>query len=185
MRGNVADQDLTNYALNELPPDERFYVESMLAVSEECRHDVYRMLDLSEMLKEGFAQQEEGAALMLDESQRSNVLTVPRWQWRGFLQRAAAVAFFAAGTAYAVKHPAMWQWGGAADRIAGAGTAVQVMVDDVQSKGLPTSAKELVTRMLGAAKSSGGTELQFISAPAVCTPPTILDMPAMPEVVEM
>ncbi len=54
MRGKITDQDLTDYALNELPPNERLYVESMLGVSEECRGDVYQMLDLGEMLKEGF-----------------------------------------------------------------------------------------------------------------------------------
>ena len=52
MRGKVSDQDLTDYALNELPPNERLYVESMLGVSEECRNDVYAMLEMGEMLKE-------------------------------------------------------------------------------------------------------------------------------------
>jgi anti-sigma factor RsiW len=47
MRGRLTEQDLTDYALNELPPDERLYTESMLAVSEECRDDIYRMLELS------------------------------------------------------------------------------------------------------------------------------------------
>ena len=50
MRGRLTEQDLTDYALNELPPDERLYVESMLGVSEECRNDVVQMLELSEML---------------------------------------------------------------------------------------------------------------------------------------
>ena len=107
MRGKVTDQDLTDYALNALSADERLYVESMLAVSEECRHDVYQMLEVSEMLREGFEEQEEGASLLLDETQREKVLTVPRWQWRGFIQRAAAVALLAAGTAYAVSKGAL------------------------------------------------------------------------------
>ena len=34
MRGKLTEQDLTNYALNELPPDERLYAESILGVSE-------------------------------------------------------------------------------------------------------------------------------------------------------
>ena len=43
MRGKISDQDLTNYALNDgLDSRERLYVESMLAVSEECRQDIYR-----------------------------------------------------------------------------------------------------------------------------------------------
>ncbi len=42
MRGKISDQDLTDYALNELQPESGSIVESMLAVSEECRHDIYR-----------------------------------------------------------------------------------------------------------------------------------------------
>ena len=64
MRGKVSDQDLTNYALNELSAEDRLYVESMLGISEECRHDVYQMLDLGEMLKEGFEGNEDAAALL-------------------------------------------------------------------------------------------------------------------------
>ena len=174
-----------DYALNELRPDERFYVESMLAVSDECRHDVYRTLDLSEMLKEGFEQEEDAKSILLNDEQRCKVLAVPRWHWRGVLQKVAAVALVAAGSAYAVKHPGIWQNGAAAERLGKAGQAVQVMVADMQNKGLAKSAEEFTSRILGAAKASDGTELQFISAPAVCTPPTLLDMPAMPDVMDM
>ena len=73
MRGKVSDQDLTDYALNELPPNERLYVESMLGISEECRNDVYRTLDLSEMLKEGL-ELEEDPTFTLDAEQRNRVL---------------------------------------------------------------------------------------------------------------
>src|SRR5687767_2364860 len=132
MRGKVTDQDLTDYALNELRPDERFYVESMLAVSDECRHDVYRMLDLSEMLTEGFEQEEDAKSILLNDEQRSKVLAVPRWHWRGILQKAAAVAILAAGTAYAVKSPALWQNGGAADKLAKTSETVKDMVSDIQ-----------------------------------------------------
>ena len=92
MRGKVTDIDLTNYALNELPPEERLYVESMLGVSEECRNDVYQMLELGEMLKEGYEFQEEQALLTLDETQRSKVLAVSSWNFRALLRQAAAPA---------------------------------------------------------------------------------------------
>ena len=59
MRGKLSDQDLTNYALNELEARERLYVESMLAVSVECRDDVYQMIDVAQMLEEGFEREEK------------------------------------------------------------------------------------------------------------------------------
>ena len=60
MRSEISDQDLTDYALNELGPEERLYVESMLAVSEECRNDVYEMIDMAMLLEKGF-EREDGA----------------------------------------------------------------------------------------------------------------------------
>ena len=54
MRGKISDQDLTDYALDELDPHERLYVESMLAVSEECRADVYDLIEYGQMIEEGF-----------------------------------------------------------------------------------------------------------------------------------
>ena len=59
MRGKISDQDLADYALNDLQPEERLYVESMLGVSEECRHDVYQMIELSQLLEEGFEKESD------------------------------------------------------------------------------------------------------------------------------
>ena len=50
MRGKLTDQDLTDYALNEMDAHQRLYVESMLAVSVECLNDVYEMLEVAHML---------------------------------------------------------------------------------------------------------------------------------------
>ena len=70
MRGKITDQDLTNYALNDgLEPSERLYVESMLAISEECRQDIYRNIEMSQMLETGF-ERLHGAAPMLTAEQR-------------------------------------------------------------------------------------------------------------------
>lgn len=174
MRGKVSDQDLTNYALNELPPNERLYVESMLAVSEECRGDVYQMLEIGEMLKEGFEADEAGADLLLDEEQRTKVLTVPRWNWRGLLRQAAAITLLAAGTAYTLTRPTFWQKGGAADKIAVAGGAVGDFVAGVSEKGLARSATEFTERLQALSVDSSTVEnpdMQYVAMPAVCTPP--------------
>ncbi len=184
MRGKVTDQDLTNYALNELSPEERLYVESMLAVSEECRNDVYQMLETSEMLKEGFEESEFGADLLLNDEQREKVLEVPRFHWRGFLQRAAAIALLAAGTAYTMTRPGLLGGHNATGNLATATEAVGSLVADVQTNGFARTAEEVTARLLKASMPVETSEFQFVAAPAVCTPP-IFDMPAMPEVVEM
>ncbi len=186
MRGKVSDQDLTDYALNELPPNERLYVESMLGISEECRNDVYRMLDLSEMLKEGL-ELEEDPSFTLDAEQRDRVLAVPAWTWSGFARRAAAVALLAAGVNFAVTRPAFWQEGGTVDKLATASQAVQTLVGDVQEKDLVKIAQEFSARIQAASlnATSSNAEFQFVSAPAVCTPPVWVDVPAISEIGEM
>ena len=92
MRGNLTEQNLTDYALNELQPEERFYVESMLACSEDCREDVYSTLELSELLKQGFDEDESTLPMELNEEQRTKVLEVPHWNFRTLLHKAAAIA---------------------------------------------------------------------------------------------
>jgi hypothetical protein len=176
MRGKITDQDLTDYALNELPPNERLYVESMLGVSEECRGDVYQMLDLGEMLKEGFEEDERkdelGAALLLNEEQRAKVLDVPRWNWMHFLRQAAAIALLAGGTAYVASRPDLW---------GSRGTNDQYAVSGVSGQGYASSPEELTNRTMAAsalAETPESDDLQFVmSGPAVCTPPVLGDMP--------
>ncbi len=186
MRGKVTDQDLTDYALNELPPDERLYVESMLAISEECRNDVYEMLDMSEMLKEGL-EAEEIPDFTLNEDQRSRVLFVPSWTFRGFFSKVAAIALLAVGTAYALTRPGVWQEGGTVDKLATAGQAVHTLVGEFQTRDLPKTAEELIARIQAASPSvDSGADFQLVSAPAaVCTPPVFVEMPAVADIVEM
>ena len=184
MRGRLTPQDLTDYALNELPPDERLYVESMLGVSEECRHDVYQMLELSELLKEGI-EHGDSDALTLNAEQRAKVLDVPAWHWRGFLQKAAAILLLSAGTAFIATRPGFWdKSGAAADKLASAGHAVQGMVADVQEKGFARSVEEFRSRLEKISTAAVETEWQFAAQPAVCTPPVWIDMP-LPEIAEM
>ena len=184
MRGRLTPQDLTDYALNELPPDERIYVESMLGLSEECRHDVYQMLELSELLKEGI-EQTDSDVLTLNAEQRAKVLEVPAWHWRGILQKAAAILLLSTGTAFIATRPGFWEKGGAAaDKLASAGHAVQGMVADVQEKGFARSVEEFRSRLEKISGTPMETEWQFAAQPAVCTPPVWIDMP-LPEIAEM
>jgi anti-sigma factor RsiW len=184
MRGRLTDQDLTDYALNELPPDERLYVESMLGISEECRNDVYQMLELGEMLKQGM-ERNDSDALTLNAEQRAKVLEVPAWHWRGILQKAAAILMLSAGTAFTATRPGFWDKGGvAADKLASAGQAVQGMVADVQEKGFARSVEEFRSRLEKISSTAMEPEWQFASQPAVCTPPVWVDMP-LPEIGEM
>lgn len=188
MRGKLTDQDLTDYALNELPPDERFYVESMLAVSEECREDVYRMLDLSEMLKEGL-ELEEDPAFTLDETQRNRVLDIPSWTWSGVIRRVAAVAILAAGVSYGATRPGVWNQGGTVDKLADAGQAVQSLVGNIQINDSSKSAEEFVARLKAAASAVAPsielTSGEFELAKSECTPLPVAQMPVMPDIVEM
>ncbi|MEO6741793.1 MAG: hypothetical protein ABIP20_16230 [Chthoniobacteraceae bacterium] len=186
MRGRLTNQDLTDYALNELPADERLYVESMLGVSEECRHDVVQMLELGEMLKDGM-QRDETDLLTLNAAQRSKVLDVPAWQWRGIFQKAAAIFLLSATTAFIATRPGFREKSGAAaDRIASAGQVMQGLVADVQEKGFARSVEEFRSRL---EKSSSQiaeatpADWQFAAQPAVCTPPVWID--PLPEIGEM
>ena len=107
MRGKVSDQDLTDYALNELGPEERLYVESILAVSEECRNDVYETIETALLLDEGFEREDTRApALALTAEQRMALLNVrmPNRFWH----RTAAVLAAAAAIALAFVHRDDW-----------------------------------------------------------------------------
>ncbi len=106
MRGQISDQDLTDYALNELGPEERLYVESMLAVSEECRNDVYEMIDTAMMLEQGFEREDGVTSLTLTTAQRQALLNVhvPSRVW----QRTAAVLAAAAAVAFAFVNKDAW-----------------------------------------------------------------------------
>ena len=106
MRGKLSDQDLTDYALNELDPAERLYVESMLAVSEECRNDVYEMIDTAMMIEEGFDRQENGEEWILTADQRAKLLDVK--MPNRFLRHTAAVLAAAAAVALAFVQRDLW-----------------------------------------------------------------------------
>jgi hypothetical protein len=95
VRSKLSDQDLTDYALDELGPEERLYVESMLAVSEECRHDVYETIDLAMSIEEGFEREEGRNELVeLTTEQRAALLSVqmPNRFWHRTAATVGAIA---------------------------------------------------------------------------------------------
>jgi hypothetical protein len=110
MRGKITDQDLTNYALNDgLDPQERLYVESMMTLSEECRQDIYRNLELSQMLETGFERLYGEAAPGLTAEQRAALIRPqPRRFGFGTFNRAAAILAMAACAAFALANPSLW-----------------------------------------------------------------------------
>ncbi|MHA3774054.1 hypothetical protein ACXR0O_21205 [Verrucomicrobiota bacterium sgz303538] len=131
MRGNLTDQDLTNYALNELDPHQRLYVESMLAVSVECRNDVYEMLDVAQMLEEGFNQDVTGVATLTSE-QRAR-LTRPRRRRAALaiINKAAASFALAACVAFAIVNPHLWNDNDGARKVAEVSSRVSDAVTQV------------------------------------------------------
>ncbi|MEQ1859552.1 MAG: hypothetical protein ABMA13_06425 [Chthoniobacteraceae bacterium] len=104
MRGPLSDQDLTNYALDELLPRERIYVESMLAASEECRNDVCESIEMARLLEQGY-EREIVAAEMRELSLRSEQraeLTRPHFTARYFVRDVAAALGLAACVAFTI-----------------------------------------------------------------------------------
>jgi hypothetical protein len=115
VRGQLTDQDLTDYALDELGPEERLYVESMLAVSEECRNDIYETMDVALMIEEGFEREGQVVAAGLTGEQRRALLNV-RVPNR-FLQRTAAVLAAAAAVALMWVNKETWLPNGSASAV--------------------------------------------------------------------
>lgn len=106
MKTKISDQYLTDYALNELGPEERMYVESLLGASEEAREDVYQMIDLAMLLDQGFEREDERAQTALTAEQRERLMDVRLPDV--FRRRAAVVLALAASVALAVVHHDSW-----------------------------------------------------------------------------
>jgi hypothetical protein len=128
VRSEISDQDLTEYALNELPEEQRLYVESMLAVSEECRNDVYEMIDLAMLLERGFERETARNADELTTQQREKLISFkPRVR---YAEMVAAGLAAAAAVAFAFAHPQLWQVPGGAQQVARVSTQVSNYVVD-------------------------------------------------------
>jgi len=106
MTAEISEQDLTDYALNELGPEERIYVETMLGGSEPARENVYRIIDLAMMLDEGFDKQQSREPAVLTLEQRRALMNV-----RGpniFLRNSVGVLAAAACAAFAFVFQDAW-----------------------------------------------------------------------------
>ncbi|MDB6171965.1 MAG: putative transrane anti-sigma factor [Chthoniobacteraceae bacterium] len=170
MRGNLSDQDLTDYALNELQPEVRLYMESMLAVSEECRHDIYEMIELRQMLEEGFEAESAPFCILTDE-QRDSVSafrpTTPIWQ------RAAALVGIAACAASTLTHPAFWRTDDPAGKVAQVAMQMSKIVADAVTPEKINFVTPLATIAAFAEESSGWLPAAVEPAdPTICTPPS-------------
>ena len=116
MRAQLSEQDLTDYALNELGDEQRLYVESMLAVSEECRHDVCAMIDLAMLIDQGFEREATALPGELTTEQREKLISFkPRSR---VLETATAVFAAAAAVALVISHPALWHVPAGAQQVA-------------------------------------------------------------------
>ncbi len=134
MRSQLSDQDLTDYALNELGPEERLYVESMLAVSEECRNDVYETIDMAMLIEESFERQDARAAtLELTPDQRAALLNVQMPS--RVLRRSAAVLAAAAAVALAFVTKDAWLPKGAMPHVKQTASNVSVYVQQAAVEG--------------------------------------------------
>ena len=106
MKAKLSEQDLTDYALDELGPEDRIYVETVLAGSEETREEVYKLIDMVMMLDAGFEKQQEREPAVLTLEQRRVLVGL-----RGpniFLRNAVAGLAAAACVAFAFVHQDTW-----------------------------------------------------------------------------
>ena len=181
MRGNLTDQDLTDYAMNELDPGQRLYTESMLAVSTECRNDVYEMLELAQMLEEGFEQEADLTTIVTLTTEQRARLTRPRRHRAAlaFLQKTAATFSVAACVAFALVNPQLWHENDGARKVAKVSSQVTQMVAQAT---VPASEEVDISSYVNletlADDSSNWLQAASDALPqpaVVCTPPSWLE----------
>jgi hypothetical protein len=109
MKHRLSQQDITDYALNELSPSDRLYVESMMLSSEALRNDASEMMEISRALERGFQTDFRALDLTLDSGRRSKILQhMPASAWQSVGKLAAAFAALAACVAFSVAAPVIW-----------------------------------------------------------------------------
>jgi anti-sigma factor RsiW len=127
MRSTISDQDLTDYALNEMAPSRRIYVEGILGTSGECRADVYATIDLALSLEEGFERESRVEVEGLRPEQRLALFVINR---TGAGRKLAAAFAAAAAVALAVSYPTLSQLNGGAQKVARVSTQMSTYVAD-------------------------------------------------------
>jgi anti-sigma factor RsiW len=183
MRGNLTEQDLTDYALNELNDVDRLYVESMLAASEECRADIVATIEMAQLLEQGFERElivAERKDLALRSEQRGELIK-PHFTLRYAIRDVASALGLAASVAFAITSLDRHEFPRArmaADRVAVASTkAADVMTAAVQGPEKLDLAKVLASLRTMAEEGSKLMPVSndMLAEPApICTPPTTL-----------
>jgi anti-sigma factor RsiW len=178
VRSKISDQDLTDYALDELPPNERLYVESMLAVSEECRNDVYETIDAAMMLEEGFEREDgkiqESLGLTLEQRRALLDVRMPNY----FVRRSVAVLAAAAAVAFALVTRDQWLPQGPAQEITRVSTKVSNYVNQAVSV---AEGEDFVNQLQNFRKdSSKWLPSQPVGGSAVFGPPSSLNIESAP-----
>jgi len=182
VRGPLSDQDLTDYALNELTPQERIYIESMFAASEECRNDVCETIEMARLLEQGYEREMVAAEirdLSLKADQRME-LSRPQHTARyiirdiaGAIGLAACVAFTITkfdAESFAPARSAMGDLAAKSTEVAGNMSAA------VQSNEIDL-AKALASLREMAEESSKLIPVStdgILEPPTICTPPTLI-----------
>jgi len=184
MRGNLSEQDLTDYALNELNSVDRLYVESLLAASEECRNDICETIEMAQLLEQGFEREliyAERKDLSLREDQRAE-LGQPHFTARYALRdiaRGLSVAACLAFGVYAAKNFELPTAKVAAGHVAHASTkAAETMSTAVHNAPEKLDIGKVLSSLREMAEE--GSKLIPVSSdmlpePAtICTPPTLI-----------
>jgi anti-sigma factor RsiW len=182
MRGKLAEQDLTDYALNELNDVDRLYVESMLAASEECRNDIVATIEMAQCLEEGFERElifAERQDLALLSEQRQE-LVKPHFTLRYALRDVASALGLAACVAFGIVSLDRLEFPRArvaADRVAQASTKAA----DAMAVAVQTPEKLDLGKVLSSLREMAeeGSKLMPVSndmlpEPTICTPPTLI-----------
>lgn len=181
MRGKITDQDLTDYALNELGPADRLYLESMLAVSDECRNDVCHTIEMARILEEGFEREivaAERKELALRPDQREH-LAKPHFTLRYMIRDIASALTLAACVAFAITKLDHYDFSNArqaAGRMAhvSSNKASGAMTAAVQATDTIDFAKYMVSLRSLAEEGARKTNDILTDSPTICTPPTLM-----------
>lgn len=102
--------DITNYALNELEPRERLYVESMMFACEKSRQDALGLIEVARLLEEGMQAEAESLPLKLDAARREEIFASVSDEgiWQHVWRAAAASVAMAACVVFSIAAPQMW-----------------------------------------------------------------------------
>ncbi len=111
MKDRLRQQDITDYALNELEPRERLYVESLMLGSDDLREDAAAMVETARLLEFGFANESSAEELLeLGTERRDWVLAHSKVgsMWRTMGKVAVGAVSLAACVVFSVAAPLVW-----------------------------------------------------------------------------